>query len=154
MEKVPYDSSDLHCDCFIYVNMPFLSDPPLLPHLHVVKLNEPMDTGDDHDVCETPDKLNERSARQDDLEDDPILGVIMGANDNSYLVKGGGKFEVLRNVSEGRLTDHTHVNSALQECDGFSQRAEDSHFQGRIWTKYILFYSPCKIHIHYPHVCT
>jgi len=61
-------------------------------------LNEPMDTDNDRDVYDSPEKMNERSARQDDSEDDPIMGVIMGANDNSYLVKGGGKFEVLRNV--------------------------------------------------------
>lgn len=57
-----------------------------------------MDTDNDRDVYETPEKLKERSAIQEDLEDDPIMGVIMGANDNSYLLKGGGKFDVLRNV--------------------------------------------------------
>jgi hypothetical protein len=53
------------------------------------------------DVYQTPEKMNERSAFQEDEEDDPIMGVIMGANENSYLMKGGGKFDVLRNVSGG-----------------------------------------------------
>ena len=60
-----------------------------------------MDTDTEQDVYLTPEKYKEKSARPDDPEDDPIMGVIMGANDNSYLLKGGGKFDVLRNVREG-----------------------------------------------------
>ena len=57
-----------------------------------------MDVDPERDVYETPEELRGKSARQDEEEDDPILGVVMGANDNSYLMKGGGKFDVLRNV--------------------------------------------------------
>lgn len=60
-----------------------------------------MDTEGEADQSQTPDKLRERRARAADEEDDPIMGVIMGANDNSYLLKSGGKFDVLRNVSRG-----------------------------------------------------
>lgn len=65
---------------------------------------EPMDTEAEEDT-KTPEKLKERSARQDEEEDDPILGVIMGANDNSYLLKSQGKFDVLRNVVGAGVED-------------------------------------------------
>lgn len=69
----------------------------------VTQGSEPMDS--EVDVYQTPEKMNERSAFQEDEEDDPIMGVIMGANENSYLMKGAGKFDVLRNVVGGGVED-------------------------------------------------
>ncbi|KAG1658751.1 hypothetical protein FOA52_000864 [Chlamydomonas sp. UWO 241] len=68
------------------------------------RVDEPMDVEGDVDQYETPDKLNERSHFEED-DDDPILGVIMGATDNSYLMKAGGRFDVLRNVVGGGVED-------------------------------------------------
>uniref|UniRef100_A0A7R9VRG9 Uncharacterized protein n=1 Tax=Chlamydomonas euryale TaxID=1486919 RepID=A0A7R9VRG9_9CHLO len=62
------------------------------------RTNEPMDLDEPADQYATPEQLKDRWAMQEE-DDDPIMGVVMGANDNSYLMKGGGKFDVLRNVA-------------------------------------------------------
>ncbi|GAX80725.1 hypothetical protein CEUSTIGMA_g8160.t1 [Chlamydomonas eustigma] len=70
-----------------------------------IQVVQPMDVDPERDDFATPEKIKEKSARQDDPQDDPIMGVVMGANDNSYLLKSGGKFDVLRNVVGSGVED-------------------------------------------------
>mmetsp|Transcript_1482 Transcript_1482/g.3251 ORF Transcript_1482/g.3251 Transcript_1482/m.3251 type:complete len:563 (-) Transcript_1482:307-1995(-) len=62
----------------------------------------PMDLEPEPEEPTTPAHLKERRAKEDaGGEEDSILGLIMGAGENNYLMRGGTKFDVLRNVEGG-----------------------------------------------------
>ncbi|KXZ52553.1 hypothetical protein GPECTOR_9g597 [Gonium pectorale] len=52
----------------------------------------------------TPEKLKEKQAKEMALDEDAINGIIMGAGENNYLMRGR-RFDVLRNLEGGGVED-------------------------------------------------
>ncbi|GFR50260.1 hypothetical protein Agub_g12446 [Astrephomene gubernaculifera] len=73
------------------------------------RMFEPMevDAGEDEkDAAQfyTPEKLKEKQAKEMDKDEDAINGIIMGAGENNYLMRGR-RFDVLRNLEGGGVED-------------------------------------------------
>ncbi|GLC70451.1 hypothetical protein PLESTF_000974900 [Pleodorina starrii] len=82
-------------------------------------LFEPMETdaGEaDVDTYYTPEKLREKQAKEMAKDEDAINGIIMGAGENNYLVRGC-RFDVLRNVEGGGVEDK-HLSFMLTPPPG------------------------------------
>ncbi|PNH08099.1 Protein CYPRO4 [Tetrabaena socialis] len=84
------------------------------------RMFEPMDVDGvaDDEAAErgTPEKLKEHHTREMALDEDAINGIIMGAGENNFLMRGR-RFDVLRNVDGGGIEDK-HVSFSLGPAAG------------------------------------
>ncbi|PNW71515.1 hypothetical protein CHLRE_16g657550v5 [Chlamydomonas reinhardtii] len=72
------------------------------------RMFEPMETDDAGDEAgaeaATPETMTERRAKDTEKDEDAINGIIMGAGENNFLMRGR-RFDVLRNLEGGGVED-------------------------------------------------